>query len=200
MDQSARLSNLEPDLLPAPSPTVVQAALDLLTGRQGRIRLAVSGRSMVPLMREGDRVVVQLAPERVRTGDIVVVRGAQGLVVHRVVRKLDQAGGVTYLTKGDAAFHFDPPVAAPNVLGQVVALERAGQHNIDLTRLTWRVFGLGLALLSQLQGTLGVVAGKVQRALGARGHSRPVRWTGRLALRASTLPLRVLARVVLRLG
>jgi signal peptidase I len=194
------LSDVEPELTAAPSPTIVQATLDLLTGHQGRIRLAVAGRSMVPLMHEGDQVVVQLAPERVQVGDVVVVKGHQGLVVHRVVRKLGQMGRVTYLTKGDAGFGLDPPVAASDILGQVVELERTGQRTFDLTRPTWRAFGLGLALLSRLQGTFYALAGSVQRSLGTRGQSRPVRRAGRLALSISALVLRAVARTVLRLG
>jgi len=126
-----------------------------------RVSLAVTGFSMAPFLKGGDRVTLEPA-RRIRTGDVVVrLSGAGRLLVHRVV------GGAAAapLTRGDSANEPDPAIRPGELLGRVQRAERAG-------RRLW--LGLGperrlLALLSRL-GWLRplLVAARRGRRLGIR--------------------------------
>jgi signal peptidase I len=70
--------------------------------RKGRCWWPVSGNSMSPLINPGDRVlVVSVAAEQVRLGDIIVFKRNGGLVVHRVLKKLRTADSFSFTEKGD---------------------------------------------------------------------------------------------------
>jgi hypothetical protein len=91
------------------------------------IRLTVSGDCMTPALRPGDTVI--LAPPRryrPRLGDIVLVRIATGLRLHRLVPGWPSRSSARR-TKADRAAYWDPPVAPGDLLGAVVGLEREGR-------------------------------------------------------------------------
>ena len=91
------------------------------------VRLSVSGDCMMPVLRPGDTVV--LAPARhyrPRLGDIVLVRLAAGLRLHRLVPGWPSRGSARR-TKADRAAYWDPPFAPGDLLGAVVGLEREGR-------------------------------------------------------------------------
>ena len=102
-----------------------RAAIEGLAGGE-TFRLVVAGRSMAPVLVEGDELVaVRTAGGRGwKLGDIVVLDlpGA-GLVVHRVV--WSSAGSVR--TRGDGSGLVDAPVTPERVLGRVVSATRAGR-------------------------------------------------------------------------
>lgn len=63
----------------------------------------VRGSSMLPLLREGDVVVLEKkGPDQIEVNDIIVYRSLKGhLIIHRVI-DVKEIGGVTYyVTKGD---------------------------------------------------------------------------------------------------
>ncbi len=63
----------------------------------------VRGISMLPLLREGDVVILEKKPiEEISVGNIIVYRSVKGhLIIHRVV-EIKEIDGVTYfVTKGD---------------------------------------------------------------------------------------------------
>ena len=70
---------------------------------------------IVPVLNEGDLVFIEgVKRADIKTGDIVVWRNPQGFTIHRVVR-LDTD---TLVTKGDANFTEDKPVAYSDVVGR----------------------------------------------------------------------------------
>lgn len=81
-------------------------------------RIAVTGESMAPLLRDGDRVRVR-AEARPRFGDVVVVRAGSGMVVHRLVGLRDGR----LVLHGDNVPASDPPLMASSVIGVVTAVE-----------------------------------------------------------------------------
>lgn len=81
--------------------------------------MPVRGASMKPLLRSGDQVLVDLS-QPCRYGDVVVVGGRRGLVVHRVVAVV----GARVFTKGDAVNHCDRPVSSTAIVGVVVRMRR----------------------------------------------------------------------------
>ena len=130
-----------------------QIALKLIqagvTGK-ARLRLLVTGRSMLPFLRPGDTVIVDpVEPDSLRQGDLIVVRRGEtmaNLVTHRLVA----LGNGVWYTKGDNAGHLDPPVYAEAIVGRVVALERKGTR-VNLQNFRWSITNRLLGWLAPLE-------------------------------------------------
>jgi hypothetical protein len=90
-----------------------------------RARVALTGRSMRPLLRAGMVVDVEPLAGAPRLGDILVFKGASGLVAHRFFASRNarpNERGSVYLTAGDA-FPDRADVVAPDlVVGRVSAV------------------------------------------------------------------------------
>jgi hypothetical protein len=90
-------------------------------------RLTVTGECMAPALLPGD--VALLAPARLRRprlGEVVLVRLAEGMRLHRLVPGPRRHGSFRR-TKADRSACWDPPFAASDLLGAVVGVERAGR-------------------------------------------------------------------------
>ena len=92
-----------------------------------RIEVPVTGHSMVPSIRPGDRVTIECDRNAAaRFGDLVAFHDPEhGLVVHRVIWRAR-----ALRTRGDAANFVDRPVTNEAMIGRVVEIHRG-------TR-TWR--------------------------------------------------------------
>jgi signal peptidase I len=96
----------------------------------GRIRLRVSGTSMVPTILPGDFVSIQQASlHDICPGEVVVFLRKGRFVVHRVVDRrvaasADSPEGMCLITRGDRLRHDDLPVSSLELLGRVVSIER----------------------------------------------------------------------------
>lgn len=112
---------------------------------------------MLPAVRDGECVIVAPArAEDVDVGDVLLCDTRRGPVAHRVVSIQRPAGGEGRFTlRGDASLECDGPVAAPQVRGRVVSVERDGRR-VSLTPKGGR---LGrAALTAALRARLGLVA------------------------------------------
>lgn len=90
----------------------------------GRLRLAVTGSSMLPAVRPGDVLMIRACdPAAACIGDIVAYTRDGRLFVHRVVGR----AGAAFITQGDALPFADPPVAAGELLGRVIKVVRRGR-------------------------------------------------------------------------
>lgn len=107
-------------------PVFATVVADLL-GKGVRVRFRASGSSMAPAILDGDTITVEpVAAERLRPGDVLLVRRGAGVVAHRLVRRSQRTdGGPHVLLRGDAADSDDAPVPATDLLGRVVEVERA---------------------------------------------------------------------------
>jgi len=89
--------------------------------------LAVASGSMLPTLNIGDLIIVQkIDPTQIKadsnglTGDILVYRRGDELIVHRAV-KIEKVNGVYYITtRGDNSGVNDPPWPSTNLVGKVV--------------------------------------------------------------------------------
>jgi signal peptidase I len=91
----------------------------------GRLRLQVTGWSMLPAVRPGDVVIVERAGRgEVSRGDIVLLLRNRRLVLHRVV---DSSREADLVTRGDAMPAVDGPVPSQECLGKAVLIFRDGQ-------------------------------------------------------------------------
>lgn len=81
------------------------------------IWLMVQGGSMSPSLIQGDRILVRACDE-IAAGDVVILKSADRLVVHRVIRMTSNG----MITRGDSALFDDFPVSPNDVLGKVIAV------------------------------------------------------------------------------
>lgn len=118
-----------------PPETVVQV---LRVGYSAR--LIVTGRSMHPTIRDGEAVlVVPVDAHALRSGDIVLYVRDHRLWAHRVIRRRGFAEAMILITQGDSACRPDPPIAASQVIGRVIAVERFGRwYRLDAR---WHRYG-----------------------------------------------------------
>ncbi len=92
----------------------------VLRGGRGALWVTLKGSSMVPSVRPGDDLLVTpVRPgETLREGDLLVARRAGFLVVHRLVRKLEDA----IVMRGDGAWTDDSPIPERDVLARVIGI------------------------------------------------------------------------------
>ncbi|HEX8141787.1 MAG TPA: hypothetical protein VF553_04270 [Pyrinomonadaceae bacterium] len=95
-----------------------------------RIRFRPGGHSMQPTIRDGEAVTVApVNPRTVKRGDILLYSTGAGVIAHRVVAvSRDAAAGRYFLLRGDSSSTTDKPVAAHQVLGRIVYVEREGRR------------------------------------------------------------------------
>ncbi len=123
---------------PSPTPATLAAALAVWQHSGLRHQIPVQGSSMEPLLRHGDVVEVAHRPGPLRRGDVIVFKLGDSVVVHRLLRQ--DRGRTRYLTRGDNRLDADPPVAAADVVGRVVAVRR-GSRTVRLDTAFWRAAG-----------------------------------------------------------
>jgi Peptidase S24-like len=147
----------------------------------GSLRLTVTTNSMRPLLRAGDRVVVQpIDPYALRPGDVIVVQRGGEWITHRLVA----ADAHGWRTHGDNACYGDEAASAAQIVGRVIAIERNDQ-TIDLLQPRWRVIDRRINRVQRLQ--LRVLA--AARAIGGtrQGLAALISW-----------PFQLLVRMVIR--
>ena len=88
-----------------PSPfLIIAAGLE----RDGRVRAVFSGRSMLPTLRNGMRLLVEkIPPEDVRPSDIIMYKKGDSIIAHRVIKIIPDGGASVFITKGDNHAYVD---------------------------------------------------------------------------------------------
>jgi signal peptidase len=121
-----------------------------ILGAGNALRFRARGTSMLPLVRDGDVLLVRpVHPATVRIGDLVLCSSEAGrVVVHRVIRKEVGQEGRWFTVQGDAVPHTDGVIPGRKVYGRVVAIERGAAH-IDLDGPVMRTLGWLAALRSR---------------------------------------------------
>lgn len=106
----------------------------------GRVRIRVTGTSMIPAVWPGDVVVVERREVAgMGRGEIAVALREEGLVAHRVVSAGDSTdekcdgAAKNLITRGDALLRPDAPLREEELLGAVIAIER-GHGTIEPQR------------------------------------------------------------------
>jgi len=114
------------EMLNEPQPGKFTQLSSELLGRGYSIRFRATGASMQPAICHEDMLTVApVALSSIRPGAIAVYRRLDRLLAHRVVRiDVDDSGAPVFVLRGDAASGCDAPVAASQILGEVVKVER----------------------------------------------------------------------------
>jgi signal peptidase I len=124
----------------------LKAVLDLWSQTEALHSIPITGRSMLPLIKNGDHVLVVHGCADVRCGDVVVFRYEDKLIAHRVLQIYkDIAGHHTFITKGDNAPRCDPPLSSSEIVGRVLSIRRGGKE-MSLDTPFWRMLGWLTAL------------------------------------------------------
>lgn len=122
-----------------PTDGVVNAVLDLWRENRKVHEVPIRGRSMFPVLKDGDMVRVDSDLAGIGPGVIIVFRQGGELIAHRVLRTWQVGqGGRSYLTQGDRCSYPDRSVEAARILGQVVGVWRNGRYRpVDNWRQRW---------------------------------------------------------------
>ena len=137
--------------------------------------------SMEPTLPPGTLVVVKPVPvQRIRIGDVMTYQvrsGDPAVVSHRVVAiSRSNAGGLTFITKGDNNAEADAPVIPAQIRGVVwYSVPLLGYVNsaLDHSQRSWILPALGALLLSY--SVFLIVRGIVASASPQREGARHVR-------------------------
>lgn len=94
------------------------------------IRFRASGQSMSPSILDGEAITVApVSVGDVRRGDILLYHNGRRILAHRVVRIASRRDtSPRLILRGDASVTEDAPIAAAQVLGRVVSVERDGRE------------------------------------------------------------------------
>jgi signal peptidase I len=109
----------------------------LLNGH--KIRFCAPGKSMQPAILDGDCLMVEpVEAAAVKVGDIILYHTQNRIIAHRVmdIGKGEIAGSqaiahvihYSFILRGDAAYSYDEPVHADQIVGKIVSVERNGRH------------------------------------------------------------------------
>ena len=148
-----------------------------------RLRFRARGFSMIPLIGDGDILVVEPVREGgPAAGEIVMTVDDSGMVkVHRLQGRTVQDGQVELITRGDNSGAPDVPVPAAGVLGVVRSIEKPGR-TIDLAgEAGVRIAGRLLALLQSASWRLVVSRSRGGSRAGAVAKGLLLKCLGLLA-------------------
>jgi len=89
----------------------------------------VSGYSMFPFYRAGDRFLVKKMPaDNLKKGHIIAYySGLDKLVCHRLIKNVCNENKNLFYTRGDVQFSLEGPIPEQSVIGKVVAVMKNGK-------------------------------------------------------------------------
>ena len=125
--------------------------LELWKSKGKRSVLKTTGLSMVPTLEPGDEIVVRHADfGEIKRGDLVTFKVGPEVVTHRVIKRIETDGNLSFLQKGDKGARTFP-LPAECAIGKVLEIRlRSGRHAISLTSRFARSAGYAVALLEIL--------------------------------------------------
>jgi signal peptidase len=161
--------------------TLVILREDILN-RGRHFRILIKGRSMFPMLRDGDVVEIRdFDLNRLRVGDLLLFKTESGqLVLHRYLGQQIFEGRVWLTTKGDASRGCDRPIAPQQILGRVVQIH-SSRGVQSLEGLPARLANYIFAKISPYRHILGRIA----RGLGLQKLIRGERVNGSTGQRRS---------------
>ena len=173
---------------PLPLKPAINAAIQLWSEQGKWHKISVVGNSMLPLMRDGNHVLVAHDSTSIHIGDVIVFWQSDHLFVHRVIRIERTSQPVRFLTKGDNAPNFDSPVSVEEVIGRVIAIQR-DDREILLDTKAWRASGYLIAWTTLLLSMFLAIGQRLkQRCVGPQ----PSRSTAWMRQTLAKIPSRIL--------
>lgn len=131
----------------ARDPARLAALCGLLQEGGGDAWITLEGRSMLPAIMPGSRLRLRCQGGQARVGDIVAYAAGDHLVVHRLLRIVeDPSGARQFILGGDNNSFLDPPVTLDSIVGTVVEVRPPGAAQ--------RLCRLALAALIRVKKTV----------------------------------------------
>jgi hypothetical protein len=145
---------------------VLQWVLSKWAEQQRRTDLPVSGSSMWPVLRSGERIVVRHGGLPPKVGEIVVFLQNERTLAHRVIKRRGDGSDFALRAKGDCTLVADPGWLGPGrIVGVVEGVVRDGRVQAR-AGLNGRL-AAAIARLSALQG---ILAEPIHRLRMRRAH------------------------------
>ena len=121
------------------------------------VSIQVTGSSMFPFIRRGERVTIQgVTPSQaLHPGEIILFTNSSGrLLLHRVLKIQDDGRNRLIQTKGDNQRAPDTPITPNMVIARVCGLEKkipfVKNCCLNLDSWSWRLVGKALVICSRL--------------------------------------------------
>lgn len=112
-----------------------------------QVSFLVTSNSMQPLMKTSDMVVVEIiAGSKVKRGDIIVIKRADGFLTHRAISPTKDG----WLTKGDSNILPDSPVKYNDIIGRVKMIQQANL-TLNMEARKWAYLNPSLAKLGEIE-------------------------------------------------
>jgi len=94
------------------------------------VRIKAHGYSMFPAIKPGSLILIEPLQQKGRPvpGEIVAIRRENGIVVHRVTRRIVKDGVTWYVTRGDSNSSSDKPVKIEQIAGRIIKSEATGEN------------------------------------------------------------------------
>jgi signal peptidase I len=141
----------------------------------GKVRLELRGTSMLPSLWPGDLLTIQsVAHDEIVAGDIVLVLRDNRFFVHRVIESQQVQDCISWITRGDAVLHNDPPVAGSELLGRVVGIHRRNRVFVPSRRVS--MFHSSLAWMLCRSDQFRNLILRIHAAYWQAGRTRPGRF------------------------
>ncbi len=129
---------------------------------QGRaLWLTVEGDSMRPILRPGDRILIQPGSS-LRPGNLITFTDGTDLCTHRLIGKAGRARKTVLFTKGDLSCRWDQPIPVEAVLGKVIAVQK-GSRALSMDGSLWHFLDPILSVVSVVFGGLLYLKWKISR-------------------------------------
>jgi Peptidase S24-like len=113
----------------------------------GKVQLKAWGTSMLPSVWPGDLLTIQsVAHDEVVPGDIVLVLLDGRFFIHRLIERRQNPDSISWITRGDAMPHNDPPAGASELLGRVAGIRRGHRSFVPSRRISLLHSALGWML------------------------------------------------------
>jgi len=125
----------------------LEHVLDIWATRGEKSSCTIIGNSMSPMIKDGDRLIIDHGTGRFGVGDIIVFKTGSQYVAHRIISVTRKGDKLVFLSKGDNCISFDQPVPRDQVIGKVVQITKATGH-IHTDSYMWKTINSCLALLS----------------------------------------------------
>lgn len=112
------------------------AEVERLLAADEQVSILVKGLSMTPLLRNGrDKAILRQATDSdIRVGEVLLFRYRGTHVLHRVVK----IEGETITFAGDGNYKIREQATRNDVVGVMIATERASGRRIECTSRRWR--------------------------------------------------------------
>jgi hypothetical protein len=133
----------------------IQIMEDAVAGKTYPLRLIYKGKSMAPVLIEGDQLLVNwVSPEKLHFGEIILYRNNIKFTPRRFLYKKKGAGDILYLrSKADNYPFMDDLFNVELLLGKVTEINKNGRR-IRLDSVFWQAASAVIAFMLLFEGMI----------------------------------------------